>query len=494
MHPHPAPDPHVARDAASPDPAHELKRELGLGDLVPMQILLIFGVTWAGYGAQQGGTHIAFWLVGAALFFIPSAAVVGFCVQLWPQEGGVYQWVRHTFGPFLGFLSAWNFAVWAILQLSSIGIQTATSLAYGLGAAWMSESQPLFIGLTVGIWVVMAAICMPGFGIGRWVSHFGTTVMVLVTLLLIVLLIWHPHSSAAHPHMSPQRPFDLHFPLLTLLSINLFTKITFNSYTGIEQVAVFAGETRDPARSILRSVWVAAPIIVLIYVLSTGSILTYVPAAQVDLTGPLPQVLAAAFKSGKASRGGVDLGTLLSRTTILALAVALIAQYAVVLAETSRLPLVAGWDRIVPHWFTQLHPRWGTPTRSILAMSAVGLAAGLLAIAGAGKQEAFQMLIVAANLSYAIYFCLLFLIPLCVGRRFGAVPSLWCKVGACCGLLITLTAMGFGLIPIVPVASVALFAGKVFVIGVLVNLAGALVYRQGVRRSAAPATLLQAAD
>ena len=64
--------------------SHALRRELGLWDLVPLQILLVVGITWSGIAARQGGTHIWFWLTALVFFFIPQAAVVGWCAQVWP--------------------------------------------------------------------------------------------------------------------------------------------------------------------------------------------------------------------------------------------------------------------------------------------------------------------------------------------------------------------------------------------------------------------------
>ncbi|ADW69718.1 APC family permease [Granulicella tundricola] len=454
---------------------HELKRELRLWDLVPMQILLVVGITWAGIAARQGGTHVFFWVVAVLTLFIPTAAVVMFCVRLWPEEGGVYSWTRNAFGPFAGFMSGWNFALWALLTVSNIGIITATSLSYGLGpsAAWMTDSHALVVWLSAGLFGLILIINLFGFGIGKWVSHFGTAVMVLVTFLLILLLFFHPHATAAHPHVSPQKPFLFGLPLLTLLSLNLFSKISFNALTGLEQVAVFAGETKDPARAILRSAWIAAPLIVLIYVLMTGSILTYIPMDQVDLTGPVPQILSAAFSGGSSS--GLDVGLLLGRGAILALAVALVAQYAVIVAETSRLPLVAGWDGILPAWFTRLHPRWGTPTRAIVVIVGASMVAALLATSGAGKQEAFQLIVTSGNLLYGVYYLMMFAIPLFVGARF------WMKVAAVSGFLVSLLAMGFNLVPIVAVANAWVFAGKVVGAALFLNLVGMGVYWRGTR-------------
>lgn len=467
---------------ATPASGHALRRELGLWDLVPMQILLVVGITWAGIAAKQGGTHVWFWLVALATMFVPLAAVTGWCSQVWPLEGGVYQWTKYAMGPFAGFMSAWNFGLWAVLAVSNIGILTATSLSYSLGprATWIEDSHPLIAAMTVGLFVVAILVNLPGFGIGRWVSHFGTAVTVLVTVLLMALLFVHPHASAAHPHRSPQAPFSFAKPALTLMSVNLFTKIALNALSGLEQVAVFAGEVRNPARAIVRSAWIAAPIIAVIYMLMTGSMLAYIPADKIDLTGPIPQILAAAFSGG--AGGGMDWGLLLGRGTILVMAVALVAQYAVIVAETSRLPMVAGWDRMIPAWFTRLDPRWKTPTRSIAVIGGLAMLMGLLSIYGTGAQEAFQVLNSVGNVAYGIYYLMMFAIPLIVGDRFGVRPGPWLKLGAASGFLVTLIGMAFLVLPIVDVASVWTFAAKIVITSLALNLMGASVYWNGARR------------
>jgi amino acid transporter len=403
---------------------------------------------------------------------------------LWPYEGGVYQWAKNGLGPFYGFWSAWNFGLWALLVASSLGLLTAGSLSYAFGPswAWIAENR-LFLGLlNVGLFAFILLINIPGMGIGRWVAHFGTAVTLLVTIALVALLFFHPTASPAHPHIAPQPPFSLALPTLTLLSLNIFSKLAFNGLTGLEQVAVFAGETRDARRTILRSAWIAAPIIALIYILMTGSMLAYTAADKIDLVAPIPQVLGAGFGSASAAASS-GLGSLFGRVAILVLAIATIAQFSVIVAETSRLPLVAAWDHLLPQWFTKLHPRYRTPVRGLIVISTLAVLLGLFASLNAGAQEAFQVLSTTGNFCYAINYLLMFAVPIAAGTRFGAPPGLLLRAACIAGAAVTILSMVFSLVPIVDVKDARLYAVKVVLTALALNGIGVWLYCRAVRKA-----------
>src|SRR6202161_4019574 len=131
--------------AADESITHRLRKVLGLRDLVPMQILIVIGTSWTGTAARQADTQVSFWIIGALFLFLPVAAVVQYCVQIWPYEGGAYQWTKHAFGPFAGFLTAWNLGAWVLLLGASLGVQTASGVSYALGsrAAWIAEDHAI---------------------------------------------------------------------------------------------------------------------------------------------------------------------------------------------------------------------------------------------------------------------------------------------------------------------------------------------------------------
>jgi len=465
--------------------AHALKKELRLRDLVLMQIVLVVGISWSGIAARQGSSHIWFWILGIFAIFIPQAMVIQYCAQIWPLEGGVYQWTKFAFGPFAAFMGAWNFAIWALLAVSNLGIFWASSLSYAIGpsADWMAASKPVIIILNLVLFGIILLVSLPGFHIGKWISHFGAAMMVLIAGLLTFLLFYHPHATHRHPHHSPQAPIGFMFPMITLLSLNLFSKVCNSALSGLEQVAVFAGETKNPGKVIMQSAWIGAPITALLYITMTAALLAYTPADQIDLAAPVPQVLAAAFTGGAGA--GAFWATLLSRIAILGLAISLVAQYAILVAETSRLPLVAGWDNLVPSWFTKLHPKYKTPTRSITVIVISAVAICMLSLLGAGHEEALQLINSGTNTMYGIYYVLFFAVPLAAALRVSLKhlprPSLGLKIAATSGVLTVLLGIVFALRPIIHVTSPLFFGLKVGIATLLANIVGALLYWHGTR-------------
>ena len=134
----------AAAEASVEAHSASLKKELGVRDLALTQILFIVGLTWIGVAGKLGSSHVVFWLLAIALFYLPSTAVVIYLNGLMPLEGGVYQWAKLGLNQTAGFMLAWNLWIYVIVFTSEIGLQAATYLSYALGpsAAWMAASTP----------------------------------------------------------------------------------------------------------------------------------------------------------------------------------------------------------------------------------------------------------------------------------------------------------------------------------------------------------------
>ena len=106
-----------------------------------------------------------------------------------------------------------------------------------------------------------------------------------------------------------------------------------------------------------------------------------------------------------------------------------------------------------------------------------------IASSGAGAQEAFQLLVVSGNVSYAIYYLLMFAVPLVTGTRFGKRPALLLRAACLAGIAVTVLSVVMGLIPVVEVAKPWIFALKVMLTALAANLVGAGIYWRGSRQS-----------
>lgn len=444
------------------------KKELGLFDLVLTQIVFVVGTIWVGWAAKLGDNQMAFWLLAIVTFYLPLAAVVIFLNRLMPLEGGIYQWAKLAFNDFVAFMLAWNLWIFGILVMSGIGLIIKRTIIYAVGprAEWMRENRWMTTLICTLLMVMMIAASRRGLMLGKWVQNFGGAFL-LVTFAALILL---PFITASQGTLGRYHPFSTSFPEMSIYNINVFSKLAVGALSGFEYIAILAGECRAPARNISRSVLISAPIIAVMFILGTGSVLALVSPDQVDLIGPIPQVLSIGFSSF----GWVSM---LVTVTIFGIAARQIALMSIYFAGNTRLPMVAGWDNLLPSWFARLHKRYKTPVNSILFVGLVTLSFSLASLIGVKEQEAFQLQDNAATTFYALIYIVLFAIPLVAIKRFGVKAPLWLKVAAVSGLLVSIVGGVFTLVPITPVSSPWTFAAKIIVVVVGANVIGVVLYR-----------------
>jgi len=443
------------------------KKELGLTDLVLTQILFIVGLPWVGVAAKQGPSHVVLWLAAIALFYIPSAVVVIYLNRAMPLEGGLYQWAKLGFNDLVGFLVAWNLWLFAILNTSEVGLQVTQYISYIAGPSGESlNSNPWFIGATnVVIIGALVVITIIGLGVGKWVHKAGAVLMLTIFAAILIL----PLLNLAHGTITEYHPLAIELPVMSLLTFNLLGKMGFGALGGFEYVAIHAGESRDPVRTIGRSVAIAAPIVAVMFILGTSSVLALIPQDQIDLIAPIPQILSVGFGPLGAAAAIVPLA-------IVAMLSIRLAQSSIQFGGNTRLPMVAGWDNLLPAWFTTLHAKYRTPVNSILFVGAVTLTMGIVGLIGVGKQEAFQLLWNASGLFYSLTYVVMFAIPVFGLRGVTPKPPLWLRLASLSGLLMTLLYVGLSVVPIINVESRLAFALKIGGLILVTNLLGFLIY------------------
>lgn len=470
------------RQAGDPPQEHHLQRQLRLRDLVLAQVLNVVGSSWVGLAAGLGRAQTLVWLLALAGYYLPMAVAVFYLNRAMPLEGGLYVWARRAFGDALGFMTAWNIWLYALSSIATILFQIPSEFSYMIGpsAAHLPENHTFVYSLLAVIVTVLAWTAIRGLSLGKWIHNISGSSMMLAFTLLILAPLW----ALLHGHPVHFAPFTFALPHTDKQSLALIGQILFAS-SGLEYIAILAGETHSPARDIGRSVVIATPIVFAMFMLGTGSVLAFHnanPGTTINYIAPIPQTLRLAF-------AGSGLATLIARFTILLLQIRILGASSYLFTGVTRLPMTAGWDHLAPHWFTRLHPRFRTPANSIYFTTAVVAAMLVFASLGVRAVEAFDVLNNASTEFYVLAYIAMFSIGLFgahnLRRHLPAWVIAWCGLGGMtCIVVFVLNAY-----PFVDVASPLGFATKVLGTVAVANVIGFLFYRRAANRMRAASNL-----
>jgi amino acid transporter len=462
---------------ATANAEHQLRRQLSLRDLVLSQVLCVVGTMWVGVAAGLGKAQTLMWLGAMLVFYLPMAGSVIALNRAMPLEGGLYVWAHRAFGNLGGFLTAWNLWFYGIAVTASILYGIPSEMAYLIGpsAAWLPENRLLSIAIVAVLIVLLTAAEIRGLQIGKWIHNAGAVAIMAVFVALIGLGPW-----AVMRHMPVHwTPLSFQIPPHDLRTLAMFGQMMFGALCGLEYIAILAGESKSPERTITRSVWIASPIICLMFILGTGTVVAFVPKDQINFIAPIPQTLRIAL-------GNKGIGNLFATTAILLLEIRLLGAVSYLMTGVSRLPLAVGWDDMIPAWFTRLHKRWKTPTNSILCTSGLLFVMILLATTGVHAQEAFQILSNASLTHYELSYLVMFAIPLLGAAGLRRTLPRWLKWTSTMGLGATLFSLLISAYPFVTVANPLSYAVKIIGTLLLSNLVAITFYKMRTRPRAAP--------
>jgi glutamate:GABA antiporter len=460
---------------------HGLKQSLRLRDLVSIQIVVIVWLGWTGFAAKQGATQMVLWLVAILLFYLPLAAVVMKLSRALPIEGGIYQWIKEGVSPFAGYMAAWNLGIYSINAFAPIGSILVEGFARAAGPRgdWMLKSHTLALAVTAAACLVAYYFNVHGLQLAKWWSNAGSFCTIATFIAMACLLVKAFVIKAPLLHNS----FSLAWPTFSILTLSIFAKVAVGALSGFDNAAVFAEECKNAENDVARSVMIAAPLIALMYVLGTSTVLTYVKPPDVDVSAAVGQVMQVGL-------GGSALSNVLAVAVVGAFNIAFVAAMVITIGVVARLPMVAGWDGLLPAWWSALHPKFRVPSKAIGAVAGSVFVLGVLTLLGADNQEAVQVGASAGVGSLSVMYMLLFSVVLFGFRSRPWRPGAGIRLGGLAGFSVALLALFFQAVPVGDVANTRIYALKVVTVMLVTNALGAYLYWLGARRqtSVAPAS------
>ncbi len=334
-----------------------LKPELGLRDLTLFAISCITSARWIPIAAHAGPGSVTLWLLAAVFFMVPLTAAVAALVAKYPGAGGLYFWTRQDFGAWPAFLCFWVYWMGIAFLLPTAAllyVKVGFSMFGPTFARWGDNRFCLLATTVALIWIALGSNLI-GLKIGKWTENIGALATWAVGLLLVAVawMVWMRRGSATPMHILPKWSWG---------TINFWAAIAYAT-SGMEGAGMMAGEIRDPKRTMRRAGWIASGFVIAFYVSTTVAFLLVLSPQNIsELNG---------FAEMGDSAGLLLGATWLSPLIALLVVVSGIGFVGGLGTATSRLPFAAGVDRLLPAAFGSVHPRWGTPYVSILALGVV---------------------------------------------------------------------------------------------------------------------------
>ncbi|MGI8547206.1 MAG: APC family permease [Gemmatimonadaceae bacterium] len=344
-----------ANSANSVNGAAELRRTLGLTDLtliamgtvIGSGIFLVPGVVLRQTGIATGPALLV-WIVAGVLSLL-GALTYAEMGAMKPEAGGLYVYIRDSFGALPAFLYGWtSFFVIASGSIAALSVAFAGYLAQIIPMGqWTARL------IAVLVIVLIAVINVRGTRKSATVQNWTTGAKVGALLLLSIALI--AFGRGAHGHAITW-PASLTGSLAAGIGAAMIGVLW--AYEGWQYVTFSAGEARNPQKTFPRAITIATVALVVIYLLANlGYIAALGPAAAAQ-TDHVAADAAAAILGPVAGKivGALILVSIFSATNGLML-------------TAPRMYFAMARDGVFFQRLAIVNPRRGTPAFAILAIA-----------------------------------------------------------------------------------------------------------------------------
>ena len=347
---------------------------MGYGD-VGADIFIALGIVTLYAG---GASPLAF--LAAALVYITIGLAYAELAPTYPYAGGVQVYAMRATNSLVGFLAGW-----AIMLDYSLCISLFSTASAGYLKYLFPELRTLSVKLPMGLEIPSLGLIAAGLVaflialnyIGIKYSAGMISGLVLVGLLVQSAVLALGFSTSFNPALftsqlaelgNPQRLSEVGYLGILDTRMNNFlygVTLAMASFIGIESIAQAAEETRRPHRWIPRAAKLCVVAVflsvILFSVLSVG-VLDWRELGE-SYENPVA-VLVSRFPI---------LGDQLSMLVSVAAFVLCLASANTGVIGVSRLTASMGKFNLLPSWLYHIHPRFRTPTRTILIFGLVGL-------------------------------------------------------------------------------------------------------------------------
>lgn len=347
--------------------------------------------------ALFGSQLIAFFILGALFFLIPTALVSAELASGWAEQGGIYIWVREAFGKRMGFLAIWLQWIENVIWYPTILSFVAGTVGYLIDPTLARNPYFLWAVIVSAFWGV-TLINLYGMRSSALFSTICTISGLLLPMTLIIGLgvMWLLHGN----------PVEVQFDLASILphwqdkSIWVSLTAIILSFCGIEIATVHANDVQNPQRAFPKALIYSVCIILSTLILGSLSIAIVLPKEEINLVAGIMQAFDAFF-------GEYHLGWLMPFVALTLVMGGLGGVSNWIIAPTKGL-LVAAVDGNLPPIFQKTNQH-GAPTTMLVGQAVIVTVLSSLFLFMPTVNGSYWLLTALAAQLYMLMYLLMFL-------------------------------------------------------------------------------------
>lgn len=330
----------------------EHEKVIGKKDIILFCISAILLLDTVAAGAAIGASSIFWWVFLGLVFFIPFSLISAELGCAYPDQGGIYAWVRRAYGSRWASRITWsywvNVAVWCpaiyiifagiFKQLFWPDMSLTGQIMIGVGLAWLT--------------VLVNTITLD---IGKWVPNVGAVVKLIVFSAVIIGAALYFAENEAANEIS-----------MATLTPNLgdglqYLPVIIYGMLGFELICAGADEIKNPKKDVPYGILISGVIIIALYILSTVAVLIAIPVTDINLVEGLVDTLMLFF-------GGNELGRLFVTLLAIGTLYTFFSNGVTWAMGSNRAAAEAAIEGELPAFFAKESKKHGTPVGAAVAL------------------------------------------------------------------------------------------------------------------------------
>jgi len=220
-----------------------------------------------------GVSSITIWIITAIFFFIPYGLIVAELGASYPEDGGIYFWIKKAFGDLVGTINGWfywvNVAFW--MPAVFVAFSTWFSMAF---FPELGDWTCAFIAIAL-CWLIVL-IGVRGIQLSVLVTNIAAIAKAAVFLIFGVLGVIYVANNGFINDFS----ISEFFPTFDN-ALNYAPAIVYN-LLGFELISSIASSIEKPEKNIPKMAIFSGIVIALLYVFGTFGVLASMPVDEID--------------------------------------------------------------------------------------------------------------------------------------------------------------------------------------------------------------------